>query len=188
MQPEIWPENFVPNEVPSCQLIDEFERAIQDAENERPLQHILAANSVLLRPLLHSASEFWCFDRPRFGSELIPDFLLCFRNSLGFNWIMLELESPTKKILNANGRRSAALIEAQGQVDDWRVWLRKNIAYAQNELGFRQIDAECKSWIIIGRRHQIKSKLALKYRELSSHSDQVMSYDRILDAARSAIK
>ena len=124
------PHNLVTSKVPSLAVVDEFARVVEDAKDERPLQRFLAANPVLLRALLPSVPEFWCFDRPRFGSELIPDFLLCYRNSAGLNWTLVELESPTKKVFNRNGRVSAAFSEAKGQVDDWRIWLRQNIAYA----------------------------------------------------------
>jgi len=188
MNSQPWPGNLIANEAPTLGLVNEFERAVLDAKDERPLQKILAANPVLLRPLLPSAPEVWCFDRPRFGSELVPDFLLCYRNSMGFNWIMVELESPTKRVLTAKGRASAALSEALGQINDWRIWLRQNIAYATQQLGFTQIDAECPGWIILGRRHQIDPKHALIYRQLSSPLSQVMSYDRVIDIARSAAK
>lgn len=185
MDRQPWPSNLVANKAPTMALVDEFKRAVEDAKDERPLQQILAANPVLLRPMLPSAPEVWCFDRPKFGSEVVPDFLLCYRNSRGFNWVMVELESPTKRVLNRNGRVSAAFSGAKGQVDDWRIWLRQNIAYANQQLGFTQIDAECPSWIIIGRRHQVEPKHALKYRQLSSPLNQVMSYDRVIDVARS---
>jgi len=89
-----WPSNLVLNDAPTIDLVNELARAVEDAKDERLLQTILAANPVLLRPLVPSAPDVWCFDRPKFGSELIPDFLLCYRNSMGFNWIMVELESP----------------------------------------------------------------------------------------------
>ena len=188
MNNQPWPSNLVPNETPTIGLVDEFARVVEDAKDERPLQTILAANPVLLRPLLPSAPDVWCFDRPKFGSELVPDFLLCYRNSVGFNWIMVEIESPTKKALTSKGRASAALSEALGQINDWRIWLRQNIAYARQQLGFTQIDAECTSWIIIGRRHQMEPRHALIYRQLSSSLNQIMSFDRVIDAARNAAR
>lgn len=183
-----WPENYVVKETPSHELVREFEIVLSDAQDERPLQEILAANPVLLRPLLPSSPDFWCFDRPKFGSEHIPDFLLCYRNSMGFNWVLVEIESPTKRSLVSSGRGSAALSEAMRQINDWRIWLRQNIAYADRQLGFEQLDAECPSWIIIGRRHQIHPKHSLRYRQLSSQRDRVMTYDRIIDAACGAAR
>jgi len=184
MSDQPWSANLVTNLNPTIQLVNEFERAVQDAHDERTLQTILAANPILLRSLLPSTMRVWCFDRPKFGSELVPDFLLCYHNSMGFNWVMVEIESPIKKVLNANGRRSAALTEALGQVDDWRIWLRQNIAYANQQLGFSQIDAECRAIIVIGRRHHVEPKHALIYRQLSDHCNQIMSYDRLIEIAR----
>ena len=188
MSNQPWPSNLIPNDAPTIDLVNEFVRAVEDAKDERPLQTILATNPVLLRPLVPSAPDVWCFDRPKFGSELVPDFLLCYRNSMGFNWIMVELESPTKKVLTSRGRASAALSEALGQINDWRIWLRQNVAYARQQLGFTQLDAESIGWVIIGRRHQINPDHALIYRQLSNSLTQIMSFDRVIDAARSAAK
>lgn len=123
----------------------------------------------------------WWFDRPRFGSELIPDFLLCTETSNGKR-VMLELESPTKRALTQRGTPSQALNQALTQVANWRTWVRANIAYAQHELGFLGLDAECPAIVVIGRRDSIHSRHALRYRELSNGRTSVMSYDRLLDA------
>lgn len=181
-----WIDHQVPKLLPSTTLVEEFKDHIDDARDERPIQEFLARHPVLLRPLLPEGQEYWCFDRPRFGSEYIPDLLLCTRNSSGYHWILIELESPSKAAIVRDGRRSADLAEALRQVDEWRIWLRQNIQYAQTTLAFTDIDAESPAVIVIGRRHRLMQQHTKRYRELSSPAGRlsVMTYDRLLESAR----
>jgi hypothetical protein len=162
---DLWPQNAISLTEPSTQLLDEFTYILNDASDEKPLQIFLSKNPIILRVLLPSARYFWCFDRPKFGNQYIPDFLLCCEFSTGYNWTLVEIESPTKNALNSRGRMSSSLTEAIGQINDWRIWLRKNIAYSHAELGFNGIDAECPAIIIIGRRALLNRKHINQYKE-----------------------
>ncbi len=176
-----WPDRYVEQRVPSGVNLVDYTCILDGAKDEKPLQEYLASVPVLLRCLLPACADVWCFDRPSLAGELIPDFLLCYRNSRGFNWVYVELESPRQAPLLKSGRPSAKLHEAIAQISDWRDWLRENISYARDHLRLRQIDAECPALIIIGRRGDVDPKHALKYRSLSSTSLSVMSYDRLLE-------
>ena len=162
-------------------IVDEFDRVLGDAPDESPLQTFLAAHGSLLGALAPPGSDYWCLDRPRFGSELIPDFLLASRTSEGFRWAMIELESPNTKALTKAGLPASKLAEALKQVRDWRGWLTDNVAYARAELGLKDIDANCPAYIIIGRRAVLDPAQAKTYRSLSTEDTTVMSYDRLRD-------
>lgn len=180
---DLWPKHRCREEtIPSGAEIDRFELVLNDAADERPLQTFLAAHSHLLTCLLPPGRGAWCFDRPHLGSELIPDFLLCTQNSSGIQWCMVELESPTRQPLTYAGIPTQKLNQALTQVRDWRMWLRVNIAYARHQLGFRDLDAECRAFVIIGRRHGIEARHVGRYRELSDEYTTIMTFDRLLDA------
>jgi len=181
MNREPWPEKYIEQKVPSEINIKDVAVVLNSATDERPLQEYLANVPVFLRKLLPSATDYWCFDRPSFGGELIPDFLMCYRNSRGFNWVYVELESPNKPPLTKAGKPAAKLVEGLSQISDWRNWLRENISYAQNHLGLQQIDAEALGILIIGRRSHLDSKHAKRYRSLSNNNTIVMTYDRLLE-------
>lgn len=159
-----------------------FRNTLDDAVDERPMQTFLASHPHLLECLLPPGRDAWCWDRPRFGSESIPDFLLCTRNSTGFEWVMVELESPAVKPLTQAGLPTAKLREAQGQIQDWRIWLRDNIAYAQTQLGFQGLTAEAQAVIVLGRRSAIDLKHAKRWREISTSNTRIMTYDRLIDS------
>jgi hypothetical protein len=179
---EKWPECCVTSaRQPALLRIDEFERVLADATDERPLQTLLGSHPVLLGPLVPPGGNFWCLDRPRLGAEWVPDFLLASITSVGFRWAMIELESPNERSLTKLGLPAKKLAEAQKQVRDWRTWLTDNVAYARNELGLTDIEANCPAYIVIGRRASLDPKQAKTYRALSSETTTVMSYDRLRD-------
>jgi Domain of unknown function (DUF4263) len=183
MNPKPWPAHYVEHRSPSTVNVRDYQAILDAAADERPLQTFLAAMPSFLRQLVPASADFWCFDRMPFGGELIPDFLLCYRNSRGFNWSYVELESPTVPPLIKAGRASSKLNEALGQISDWRNWLRDNISYAREHHGLKQIDAEAHAFVVIGRRRHVRTEHALKYRALSSDRTSVMTYDRLAEIA-----
>lgn len=166
---------------PSGTIIHEFDRVLTDSTDEKPLQIFLANNGSLLSSIAPPGSDYWCLDRPRFGAELIPDFLLASRTSEGFRWAMIELESPNTRALTKAGVPAAKLAEALKQIRDWRGWITDNVAYARNELGMKDIDGNCHSYVILGRRGTLNPKQIKQYRALSTENTTVMSYDRLRD-------
>ena len=162
-------------------VVEEFHYVLGDAADERPLQAHFAAQPTLLAPLAPLGSGYWCLDRPQLGAELVPDFLLASRSSAGFRWAMIELEGPNERALTKAGLPARKLAEALKQVREWRSWLRSNIAYARDQLGLTEIDAECRAYVIIGRRAALDPKQAHIYRELSDGMTTIMSYDRLLE-------
>ena len=164
--------------------LERFMELLNESTDERPLQAFLNQHRHFLSCLLEPGRNSWCFDRPRLGSELIPDFLLSTHNSSGYKWRLVEIESPTKSPLTRAGVPSQALNTALVQVRDWRGWLRSNISYAQSELGFTGLNAEAPAFVIIGRRASIPSAQLKRYEELSTPETTVMTWDRFADTLR----
>jgi hypothetical protein len=173
---------------PAVQTVDDFERVLGDARDERPLQTFLAEFPVALAPLAAPGGTLWCLDRPRLGSEFVPDFLLASITSVGFRWVMLELESPHQKPLTKAGLPAKKLAEASRQIRDWRTWLTDNVGYARGELGLTDIDGAIPAYIVIGRRASLDPKQAKTYRALSTDETTVMSYDRLLEQMKRAAR
>ncbi len=180
--PTNWREQLVAANGSIEPSVNLFRDTLDDAVDEKPMQTFLASHPHLLTCLLPPGRDAWCWDRPRFGSESIPDFLLCTRNSTGFEWVMVELERPTVSPLTQAGLPSTKLREAQAQIQDWRIWLRDNIAYAQRQLGFEGLTADVQGVIVIGRRTSIDLKYAKRWRELSADRTRIMTYDRLIDS------
>ena len=184
---EKWTDRLViAGREPAPDMVEEFERVLADAVDERPLQMFLASAPVLLGPLVPPGGSYWCLDRPRLGAELVPDFLLATATSAGFRWVAIELESPTVKALTKAGLPARKLADALGQIRDWRTWLTDNVAYARQELGLTDIDGSCEAVVVIGRRSSLDRSQIKKYQALSTARITVMSYDRLHDSIRNS--
>jgi len=180
-----WPDKYAEWLLSSIdeinRLAGELEKVITEAQDERPIQKFFEQDPGLLVQLVHYHHARWVFPQPRLGSEHIPDFMICGKDSTGYHWHLVELENPNYEALTKKGNPSAKLTHAMQQIYDWRIWLRKNCQYAQSELGYLDLDGEFDATIVIGRREDMSPKDRERYRELSRNKIEVMSYDRLLD-------
>jgi len=187
-----WTANEVKWLLPSMEEVDRLENElnhmISKAADEKPLQRFFEVNTSMLVQIFRYGHGRWVFPQPRLGSEYIPDFMICGLNSAGPHWHLIELESPTYSVLRQDGQQKAEFTHARQQIDDWRIWLRKNSQYAQSQLGFIGLDAEFKATIVMGRRVDVKPEHRERYRELSRDNVEVMSYDRLFEQATSAAR
>jgi hypothetical protein len=159
---------------------------VDAAPDESPIQAYLKDHPILLAQLLVGGHGRWVFPKPRFGSEHVPDFLLCEKHSGGYEWTLIELANPNFRALTMRGERTSKLTHEIQQVDDWRIWLRKNVQYAQQQLGFVDLDCDFRGIVVIGRRDSQCPKYRERYRELTQDRLTVMSYDRLLEWIRSS--
>ncbi|MFY9622477.1 MAG: Shedu anti-phage system protein SduA domain-containing protein [Pyrinomonadaceae bacterium] len=180
-QAEPWPEQFI-----SLAQLDpdqpiELKRIVNAALDERPVQKYCEQNPAVLLPFLGGVDRGWVFGRPKLGAEFVPDFMLSCLDSGGYHWHLIELENPTYTALTQQAAQNARLTHAVQQILDWRIWLRRNIQYAQVELGYRDLDAEFESSIVMGRRKEMTRSQKDRYRELSRDRIRIMTYDRFLE-------
>jgi len=181
-----WPDNYADWLLSSMEEIErlagELENLVNSAQDEQPPQAFFERNPGLLVQLLRGSHGRWVFPKPRLGSEHVPDFAICEEDSGGYHWHLVELENPNFDVLTSKGQPTAKLAHAIQQVNDWRIWLRSNCQYAQNELGYQDLDAEFRAIIVIGRREDRTPRDQKRYRELSQDArTEVMSYDRLFE-------
>jgi len=165
--------------MPNVNIMIEYEKVIDSAKDERPIQTFISQNPEIISQIQYGGKGNWVFPKPKFGCEYVPDFIICTEDSAGFHWVLVELENPTYNALRKDGQQTAHLSNAIKQINDWRIWLRKNVAYVRDELSFVDLNAECIAIIIIGRRKLIYPNQREIYRELSNDKLRVMTYDRL---------
>ncbi len=168
--------------------VDEFETVLAAATVEKPLQELFERHPVLLAfgifGGLHQHS--WVFPRPRLGNgKWIPDFLVCDHDSLGFQWRLIELESPSATPLNKDESVSAACHHAVEQIRDYRRWLRDNAPFERLE-GWADISADSPGWVIIGRREERRALGEQRLADFRREGIEVHSYDYLLERCRRA--
>ena len=167
--------------------IDQLQEVLTQATAEAPLQTFLADHPyVLILGVLGQKRQAWVFDRPRFGAEYIPDFLIGMRDSLGPTWMLVELESPTVNPLKQRGAIREHLHHAVQQIQDWRRWLRANNVYFEKQSGCWGIEAGCAGCVVIGRREMRDDEDGqARIRDFKRDADvEVMSYDRLVETYR----
>jgi hypothetical protein len=182
---EPWPANWVDWAAPrDPKLFEEFDKILNEAKDEQPLQAFFTIHPYLLA-LAFPAHNSWVFPKPRLGGgKWIPDFLLCDRNSLGYHWTVIELESPTMDATNKDGGISAGCHHAVQQILDYRRWMRDNALYEEKQ-GYKGLNADCYGFIAIGRRDGSRTELeAERLADFRKQHIEIASYDRLLFQSR----
>ncbi|MBN8857033.1 MAG: DUF4263 domain-containing protein [Sphingobacteriales bacterium] len=140
----------------------------------------------------HVAFAFKEFELP---SSYVVDFLLVGKNSGGYEFIFVELESPHGLITTADGEFGACIRKGIKQVEDWDIWLEKHYSslklvynkYLGNmhplPLEFYELDKSRLHYVVVaGRRKNFNQKTyQAKRRLLKSKNILVLHYDNLID-------
>jgi hypothetical protein len=164
-----------------------LEKTIKTAEDEATLQKFLEKNPEILINHLGGGQGRWVIAQKRLGSEFVPDFVIGEKSSLGFEWYLVELESPKAKMFTKAGNQSFKLTHAINQIQKWRSWLSKNKDYASrlrsdDGLGLTDISHSPPGLILIGRREQLDdSKNKLRKQISDDIRIAIHTYDFLID-------
>ena len=132
---------------------------------------------------------------PHLGKEFVPDFIIGDVGSVGFRWVLIELETPRSGIYLSKGDELDKFArKGKNQIISWRNWIATQIAYARgrkSENGLRLFDIREKSEAIVfvGRRSKLPdSKEAERHELRQSNAIATQTYDWLLEHTRGAIR
>ena len=174
------------------QVLD-FEKHLSSAKTENDIHSFLIKNPLLLTQHLGGGHGRWVIPKQRLGAEFVTDFVIGQKNSIGFEWQAVELESPKADMFTKSGKPSGMLVQAIKQIQDWRAWLQRNQDYAsrdrqKNGLGLTDITANIPGLILIGRRNRnSESTNDLRRQMVSDLNIEIHSFDFLLDVIRSRL-
>lgn len=138
--------------VPSPEAVRALEELLESGETqEEPFQALLTRYPALLSATVVGGWKTFVIPKQRLGAEYVPDFLVLGINSVGPQWVLVELEAPRHRILNRDGDVSGPTRHGVKQIRDWREWLTTNVAYAQSGLHLYGLTAHAPGLVIIGR-------------------------------------
>src|SRR6185295_14479495 len=127
--------------------------------------------------------------------EFVPDFIVGDVDSMGINWLLVELETPNAPLyLKDEKTLSAQTRKGIDQVIQWRDWLIANVAYArqprrENGLGLFDIRGDARALVLVGRRSLLLRKSDAARHELRESSNiHVHTYDWLLESIRGAME
>jgi len=143
--------------------VDKFDLVLGSAQDEAPIQRFLQEHPGFVVQPLRGGHGRWAVPLLRLGAEFVPDFVLAENSSIGFEWTLVELESPRARFFNRRGDPTQTVVHGIRQVSDWRAWLVNNVDYArrprhQNGLGLVDIRPDCAGWVILGRERDLTTE------------------------------
>jgi hypothetical protein len=185
-------DNFAPlaqyelqSHIPAPEAIRALEELLESGERrEEPLQRVLTQYPELLAPLVVGGWKTFVIPKPQLGSEYVPDFLVLGINSVGPQWVTVEIEGARHKILTNKGKLRQQTRHAIEQVEDWREWLTLNVGYAQMQKGFHGLTTHAPGLVVIGRDDPAAERQASRARSDEGARIAVHSWDWLLRAAQ----
>ena len=176
----------VQSRIPSAEAIRALEDLLESGERrEAPFQRLLDRYPELLACAVVGGWQTFVISQKRLGSEYVPDFLVLGLNSAGPQWVAVEIEGASHKILRNDGRLAEQVRHAVGQITDWREWLLSNVAYAQMELGLHGLTVNSPGLVIIGRDSPNPARQPARANLAEREGIAVHSWDWLLRHARS---
>lgn len=138
--------------VPPSEAVRELEDLLESGERlEGPFQDLLERQPQLLASLVVGNWGTYVIPQQRLGSDYVTDFLVLGVNSLGPQWLAVEIEAPRHQLLRADGDLRQSVNHAIGQIQSWRQWLTENVAEAQDDLHLYGIQSQIRGLVVIGR-------------------------------------
>ena len=159
--------------------------ALDAAVHEDVLQAVIERFPELLGALMLGTHGTFVVPQKNLGGEYVPDFLVGGVTSLGFRWLLVELESPSAPMRIKDGQGSQQLRKGINQIKDWRNWITENLSTARKPrtshgLGLPGIKPNSDGLVLISRDdHQSRSNAMRNTHDWESHI-QVHSYDWLL--------
>lgn len=183
-------EYFVSWDSVSESQLNSLIEAIDTSTTEAPIQQYFERNPNLLIEHLGGGHGRFVIPQKRLGAEFVPDFVVGEKSSIGYEWYLLELESPRARLFTRAGKQSAELTTAINQIQQWRAWLAVNQNYAARDrseggLGLEQVSTSPPGLILIGRR-ALTDESTNRLRRQIAHETRIAihTYDFIIDTAR----
>lgn len=189
-EPDYLPEHFVWWDSIGGEDVDALQAALDSATRESDMQTYLEAHPHMLIQHLGGGHGRWVIPQKRLGAEFVPDFVIGQRDSMGFEWQIVELESPIARLFTKKGDPTQALTHAIRQITDWRTWLTPNQGYAarpreKSGLGLTDISNRAPGLIIIGRRSSLDAATHERRRQMCAQTQiAIHTYDWLMSAAR----
>jgi hypothetical protein len=176
----------VKSHVPSPEAVRALEELLESGQRmEEPFQILLTQHPALLAAAtVIGGWSTYVIPKQRLGAEHVPDFLVLSVNSLGLQWVAVEIEAARHRILVKDGSLSGPTRHAVKQVEDWREWLTRNVAYAQDQLHLYGLTNRAPGLVLIGRADPKTQREPARGRSEEESRIAIHSWDWLLRQAR----
>lgn len=163
-------------------VLNEFKSLLDEHNDERTFQEFLENNTILLELFtkmlgakIESQPLFPDINRETGSESRRPDFLICYSK----NYVLIELEKPTKRLCTQNGEQSSELTQVVTQIADWIHIIRNSVDL---QLKYDGIRDNCDYIIIAGRKSDDASFNIFMNRFKDTHKDITLyTYDDFIE-------
>jgi hypothetical protein len=122
------------------------------------------------------------------GTDLETDFVVGIdRNSVGFSYELIEIETPHFSPVTKDGNLSSRLTHAVCQILNWQYWLENNWLFAQQYFPHQRSVTEFRYSIYIGRRSDDARHNALRNLFSQRLGIEIRSFDHLTDRLRERV-
>lgn len=150
-----------------------------DGIKEIDYHNFLASNPYILEPF---HAQIW--SKPRFGEELVPDFLI---RSMDNSYTVVEIERADAPIMTRNGELSATTTHAKRQALDFRFWATNNNLYAAKKYPGIYIPY---CLVVIGRESELNEMQAERLKQENESTQgilKIVGFDWLLNRAQATL-
>lgn len=145
--------------------------------------------------------DAYLFSEFPLGTSYRADYLLVGRGSGGWEFVFIELESPTGKITRQDGELGEVFQKGLRQIEDWDAWLDANYSSLKETFNkhkqiekalpdeFISMDKSRLHFVVVaGRRSDFKDKTyRIQRKKFNDKGILILHYDNIIDSARKII-
>ena len=206
----LFPNNFLPlisleDHTRLDTVSQEFQQLLENSPIERAVLNFINQNQYyfLIGAILKSSYYFghhaaYAFKEFELPPNFIADYLLVGKSSGGYQFVFVELESPTGPIINADGTFGIAIRNGLKQIEDWDHWIEGNFSHLK--LMFEKYIGTIKPLpdefitldktrihytLVAGRRKDFKEKTYRLQRKLKRERNiTLLHYDNLIDTVQ----
>jgi len=165
----------------NSQGIEAYKNIISKKDVEEIECHNFLKNNPYLLEPFHA--QIW--SKPRFGEELVPDFLI---RSMDDSYTIVEIEKPSKKIMTKSGELSAETNHARRQALEFRDWAISNSLYAKQK--FQNIYRPA-CLVVIGLEEELNDLQRVRLRQENESTQgvlKIVGFDWIYNRVKSTLE
>ena len=149
-------------------IVDEFGILLERTDTtEEQLQQFLTRHPEVISPGYKRV-----LPKQALGAH-VTDFIIEERTG---EYLLVELESPTRRLFISSGHEAAALTHARGQIHDWVRYIQDNKPTVEKELKLTGISASPRALIVIGRAVKLSAANRRKL-QVGTDKTEIYTYD-----------
>ncbi|MFD5063828.1 Shedu anti-phage system protein SduA domain-containing protein [Streptomyces sp. NPDC058394] len=177
-------------DLPGLGALRALENVLAQASDERPMQVVLEQHPQILGHLVSGNHRTFVRHQVRFADKFVADFVIGGVTSMGVLWRLVELESPTARLVLNDGQPSATLRKAVQQIRDWRRWIAEHFHTAGDPedlggTGLEGIRLNPPGLVIIGRDDSAAPTETMRNEFLEEARIEIRTYDWLVRAVAS---